>query len=49
MLVPEHSRRLFVARCSCGWRSAPVATAGMAGARFDVHLTEVEPDPPATT
>lgn len=42
---PIHSRgRLgvrFAAGCSCGWRSEPYPTAGMAGSAFDTHVGTV--------
>jgi hypothetical protein len=33
----------FRARCSCGWRSNPYPTAGLAGSAWDAHVSE---DPP---
>ena len=30
----------FVATCTCGWRSLPVTTAGMAGSAFDEHRAD---------
>lgn len=33
----------FLAVCSCGWRTEPVHTAGLAGAIFDRHVEEVAP------
>jgi hypothetical protein len=32
----------FVATCTCGWRSTPVTTAGMAGSAFDEHRADPE-------
>lgn len=32
----------FVARCSCGWRSAAYTSAGLAGAAADRHKAEAE-------
>jgi hypothetical protein len=35
----------FRARCSCGWRSSPYPTAGLAGSAWDTHaLAETPPD-----
>ena len=31
-----------IAICSCGWRSPDSLNAGMAGARWDRHLEELE-------
>ena len=35
--VEPHGRNRFVARCSCGWRSEPYVSAGLAGTAFDGH------------
>ena len=32
------------ARCSCGWASVALPTAGMAGAAWDLHVAEAEDD-----
>jgi hypothetical protein len=38
----------FVAVCSCGWRSVPYTSAGLAGSASDQHRAEVGAldDPP---
>jgi hypothetical protein len=40
----------FVAICSCGWKSAPYTSAGLAGSASDQHRADVgaddEPDEP---
>jgi len=36
----------FVAVCSCGWRSAPYTSAGLAGSASDQHRREVGADDP---
>jgi hypothetical protein len=39
------SRSRFLARCSCGWRSNPFSTAGLAASAWDAHaLKEARPD-----
>ena len=40
--VARSPKLLHAARCSCGWRSEPYPTAGMAGTAFDMHVVEVE-------
>ena len=34
----------FVSHCSCGWRSGPYSTAGLAGSKQTEHA-EMVPDP----
>jgi hypothetical protein len=39
------SRGRFHAKCSCGWRSIPYSTAGLAASAWDTHaLEETPPD-----
>ena len=39
------SQGRFLARCSCGWRSDPFSTAGMAASAWDAHAQrEAAPD-----
>jgi hypothetical protein len=40
----ESTPRRMVAVCSCGWRSEPYSSAGMAGSAWDRHA-EDERDP----
>jgi hypothetical protein len=35
----------FLARCSCGWRSTPYPTAGLAGSAWDAHMDVGDADP----
>jgi hypothetical protein len=36
--VVGQGRGRLVAWCTCGWRSAPVVTAGLAGSSWDTHV-----------
>ncbi|MCU1487461.1 MAG: hypothetical protein JWN67_4207 [Actinomycetia bacterium] len=39
----ESTPRRMVAICSCGWRSEPYSSAGMAGSAWDRHSEEEAP------
>ena len=43
--VADAPSGLLVACCSCGWRSRPCATAGLAGAAVDRHVRAAVTDP----
>jgi hypothetical protein len=40
--VEPVSRTRLEARCSCGWRSQPCVTAGLAGTAWDRHVRDTE-------
>jgi hypothetical protein len=42
----ERRGQAHVAVCTCGWRSAPHHTAGLAGAAWDLHRAADHPPPP---